>query len=59
MQTHLRSVRRRGTAKAVGWLDRVGIPAAAQRIDAYPHEFSGGQRQRVVIALALCAEPRW
>jgi peptide/nickel transport system ATP-binding protein len=41
----------------VGWLDRVGIPAAAQRIDAYPHEFSGGQRQRVVIALALCAEP--
>jgi peptide/nickel transport system ATP-binding protein len=43
--------------KAIGWLDRVGIPAAAQRFDAYPHEFSGGQRQRVVIALALCAEP--
>ena len=36
----------------------MGIPAAARRIDAYPHEFSGGQRQRVVIALALCAEPR-
>ncbi len=44
--------------RAVGWLEEVGIPAAAQRIDAYPHEFSGGMRQRVVIALALCAEPR-
>jgi peptide/nickel transport system ATP-binding protein len=38
-------------------LDRVGIPAAARRIDDYPHHFSGGMRQRVVIALALCAEP--
>ena len=44
--------------RAIGWLDLVGIPAAAQRIDSYPHEFSGGMRQRVVIALALCAEPR-
>ena len=40
------------------WLQDVGIPGAAERIGAYPHEFSGGMRQRVVIALALCAEPR-
>ena len=44
-------------ARAVALLDRVGIPAAARRIDDYPHHFSGGMRQRVVIALALCAEP--
>jgi peptide/nickel transport system ATP-binding protein len=57
MQTHARFSDAEARRKAVAWLDRVGIPAAAQRIDAYPHEFSGGQRQRVVIALALCAEP--
>jgi peptide/nickel transport system ATP-binding protein len=57
MQTHARLSDADARRKAIGWLDRVGIPAAAQRIDAYPHEFSGGQRQRVVIALALCAEP--
>ena len=57
MQTHMRLSDAEARRKAIGWLDRVGIPAAAQRIDAYPHEFSGGQRQRVVIALALCAEP--
>ena len=58
MQTHLPLSDRDARARAVGWLEEVGIPAAAQRIDAYPHQFSGGMRQRVVIALALCAEPR-
>jgi peptide/nickel transport system ATP-binding protein len=57
MQTHLPLSDTEAKRKAIGWLERVGIPAASARIDAYPHEFSGGQRQRVVIALALCAEP--
>jgi len=58
MQTHLKLSNNEARLRAVRWLEDVGIPAAAQRIDAYPHEFSGGMRQRVVIALALCAEPR-
>jgi peptide/nickel transport system ATP-binding protein len=44
--------------KAIELLDRVGIPDAARRIDAYPHQFSGGQRQRITIAMALACEPQ-
>ncbi|MCM2251014.1 MAG: ABC transporter ATP-binding protein [Ramlibacter sp.] len=43
--------------EAIALLDRVGIPDAARRIDAYPHQFSGGQRQRVTIAMALACGP--
>jgi peptide/nickel transport system ATP-binding protein len=43
--------------EAIALLDRVGIPDAAKRIDAYPHQFSGGQRQRVTIAMALACGP--
>jgi microcin C transport system ATP-binding protein len=38
-------------------LDKVGIPNASERLDAYPHQLSGGQRQRVMIAMALANEP--
>ena len=58
MTTHLPITPAEAREKAIGWLELVGIPAARERIDSYPHEFSGGMRQRVVIALALCAEPK-
>jgi microcin C transport system ATP-binding protein len=38
-------------------LTLVGLPAAAERLDALPHELSGGQRQRVMIAMALANDP--
>ena len=44
-------------AEALRLLDRVRLPHAAQRLDAYPHQLSGGQRQRVVIAMALACGP--
>jgi peptide/nickel transport system ATP-binding protein len=47
----------RARAEAVALLERVGIAQAAQRFDAYPHQFSGGQRQRITIAMALACGP--
>ncbi|MBC8119326.1 MAG: dipeptide ABC transporter ATP-binding protein, partial [Burkholderiaceae bacterium] len=44
-------------AKALQWLQRVGLPDPERRIDSYPFELSGGQKQRVMIAIALAAEP--
>ena len=44
-------------AEALALLERVGIPNAAARLDAYPHQFSGGQRQRIGIAMALACGP--
>jgi peptide/nickel transport system ATP-binding protein len=57
IRTHLPLSEDAARKKAIGLLDDVGIPAAARRIDDYPHQFSGGMRQRVVIALALAAGP--
>ncbi|UWR73188.1 ABC transporter ATP-binding protein [Phaeobacter inhibens] len=57
MMEHLELTKPEARARAIAALEEVGIPAASERIDSYPHEFSGGMRQRVVIALALCAEP--
>ncbi len=57
IRTHLPVSSGEARDRAIALLEEVGIPAAATRIDAYPHQFSGGMRQRVVISLALAAEP--
>jgi oligopeptide/dipeptide ABC transporter ATP-binding protein len=43
--------------RAIEMLARVGVPAAATRIDDYPLHFSGGMRQRAMIAMALSCRP--
>ena len=45
-------------ARALQMLERVRIPAPAQRFDEHPHKLSGGMRQRAMIAMALANEPR-
>lgn len=54
---HKKMSKQEAAAKAVELLDLVGIPDAAQRAKAFPHEFSGGMRQRVVIAMAIANDP--
>ena len=50
--------RRQALRRALELMELVRIPAAAQRLDAYAHQFSGGMRQRVMIAIALACAPK-
>ena len=43
--------------RTVALLDKVGIPGARERADAYPFQLSGGLRQRAMIAMALACTP--
>ena len=57
LRIHQRLGARERHEAAVDMLTRVGIPDAARRAWAYPHELSGGMRQRVMIAIALACSP--
>jgi len=57
LRVHQAKSRAAARAEALRLLDRVRLPQAAQRLDAYPHQLSGGQRQRVGLAMALACAP--
>jgi dipeptide transport system ATP-binding protein len=50
--------RKAAERKAIELLEQVGIPAAASRMNDYPHQMSGGMNQRVMIAMAISCNPR-
>ncbi|WP_109467133.1 dipeptide/oligopeptide/nickel ABC transporter permease/ATP-binding protein [Albibacillus kandeliae] len=50
--------RRAAWDRTVELIDRVGIPRATERAQAYPHELSGGMAQRIAIARALSCGPK-
>jgi ABC-type dipeptide/oligopeptide/nickel transport system ATPase component len=43
--------------RAIGLLERVGIPTPELTLKKYPHEVSGGQAQRILIAGAVSCNP--
>jgi oligopeptide transport system ATP-binding protein len=57
LMLHLGLSARDAGQRAIDLLKRVGIPAAEERVHAFPHQFSGGMRQRVMIAIALACNP--
>lgn len=55
---HLKVNQRTARARALEMFERVQIPSAKRRLQAYAHEMSGGMRQRAMIALALACRPK-
>ena len=58
LRLHRGASRGAARAEALRLLERVRLPQARARLDAYPHQLSGGQRQRVMIAMALACGPQ-
>ena len=58
LELHMSMNRSQSRERAIELLELVGIPAAANRLDDYPHQFSGGMRQRVMIAMGLSCNPQ-
>jgi len=56
--THQKVSKEEARKMAVEALNKVGVPDAERRMDAYPYELSGGLCQRVIIAMAVCSSPK-
>ncbi|MCQ4261014.1 ABC transporter ATP-binding protein [Stutzerimonas stutzeri] len=58
LRQHLGLKGKAARQRALELLERVEIPGAASRLDAFPHQLSGGMSQRVAIAMAIAGEPQ-
>ncbi len=58
LKVHEGGTRRQRRERTIELLEQVGIPAAATRLAAFPHQLSGGMNQRVMIAMAIACNPK-
>jgi len=58
LKQHLGMDRKARKKRCIELLDLVGIPAAEERLKAFPHQLSGGMSQRVMIAMAIACNPK-
>lgn len=58
IRVHLHLPKNEARKRAVGLLEKVGMPDPQGVMKKYPHTLSGGMRQRAMIAMALCCNPR-
>ena len=58
LQEHLALSVPQARERALELLRQVGIPAAEERLGAYPYQFSGGMSQRIALAIAIACHPQ-
>ncbi len=58
LQEHLELEPAAARQRALELLRQLGIPAAEQRLNAYPYQFSGGMSQRIALAIAIACQPQ-
>jgi dipeptide transport system ATP-binding protein len=57
LRVHEKMDRKAARRRAIALLEQVGIPAAENRMGAFPHQLSGGMNQRAMIAMAIACQP--